>query len=133
VLRLIRESIAEQAGDDFPVMVKVPVEKAPPFMPHSGGDDAMRLCRLVEDWGFDAVTPVEVSVFPDTTLSRGATPDSFWTNPGIARRLHAAAPTRRRRAVIKTGAWWGGRRAPFAPVWNRDLFRAVKQRVGIPV
>ena len=43
-----------------------------------------RLCRLVEEWGFDAVTPVEVSVFPDTTLSRGGVPDSFWTNPGIA-------------------------------------------------
>ena len=88
---------------------------------------------LVQEWGFDAVTPVEVSVFPDTTLSRGATPDSFWTNPGIAERLRRAAPTRRRRAVIKAGAWWGGRRAPFRPVWNRELFAAAKQAVEIPV
>jgi 2,4-dienoyl-CoA reductase-like NADH-dependent reductase (Old Yellow Enzyme family) len=79
------------------------------------------------------VTPVEVSVFPDTTLSRGDVPDSFWSNPGIARRLREAAPTRRRRAAIKAGAWIGARRAPFTPVWNRDLFRAVKQRVRIPV
>jgi hypothetical protein len=88
---------------------------------------------LVEEFGFDAVTPVEVSVFPDTTLSRGAVPDSFWTNPGIKARLRRAAPTRRRRAVIAAGAWWGGKRAPFRPVWNRPLFAAVKQRVGIPV
>ena len=46
-----------------------------------------QLCRLVEEWGFDAVTPVEVSVLPDTTLSRGGVPDSFWTNTGMAKRL----------------------------------------------
>jgi 2,4-dienoyl-CoA reductase-like NADH-dependent reductase (Old Yellow Enzyme family) len=133
VLGAIRAAIGERAGADFPCTVKVPVETAPPGFPRATRSEALRLATLVEEWGFDAVTPVEVSVFPDTTLSRGATPDSFWTNPGIARRLRAAAPTRRRRAVIKAGAWWGGRRAPFAPVWNRDLFRAVKRRVGIPV
>lgn len=133
ILHAIRRAVAERAGADFPCTVKVPVETAPPGFPHATRAEAVRLASLVEEWGFDAVTPVEVSVFPDTTLSRGATPDSFWTNPGIARRLRDAAPTRRRRAVIKAGAWWGGRRAPFTPVWNRDLFRTVKQRVGIPV
>jgi 2,4-dienoyl-CoA reductase-like NADH-dependent reductase (Old Yellow Enzyme family) len=133
VLAGIRAAVAERAGADFPCTVKVPVETAPPGFARATRADALRLVALVEEWGFDAVTPVEVSVFPDTTLSRGAVPDSFWTNPGIARRLREAAPTRRRRAVIKAGAWWGGRRAPFAPVWNRDLFRTVKQRAGIPV
>jgi len=133
VLAEIRGAVAERAGSDFPCTVKVPVETAPPGFARATRAEALRLATLVEEWGFDAVTPVEVSVFPDTTLSRGAVPDSFWTNPGIARRLRTAAPTRRRRAAIKAGAWWGGRRAPFAPVWNRDLFRAVKQRVGIPV
>jgi 2,4-dienoyl-CoA reductase-like NADH-dependent reductase (Old Yellow Enzyme family) len=129
----VRGAVAERAGADFPCLVKVPVETAPPGFARATRTDALRLARLVEEWGFDAVTPVEVSVFPDTTLSRGAVPDSFWTNPGIAKRLHTAAPTRRRRAVIKAGAWLGGRRAPFRPVWNRDLFREVKRRAGIPV
>jgi 2,4-dienoyl-CoA reductase-like NADH-dependent reductase (Old Yellow Enzyme family) len=133
VLARIRAAVAERAGADFPCTVKVPVETAPPGFPRATRPEALRLAVLVEEWGFDAVTPVEVSVFPDTTLSRGAVPDSFWSNAGIARRLRVAAPTRRRRAVIEAGAWWGGRRAPFAPVWNRDLFRAVKGRVGIPV
>ena len=93
----------------------------------------MRLARLVEEWGFDAITPVEVSVFPDTTLSRGGVPDSFWTNPGMATRLARAAPTRTRRGLIKAGAWWGGRTAPFRPVWNRDLFAAVHRDAGVPV
>ncbi|MGZ7026085.1 MAG: oxidoreductase [Acidimicrobiia bacterium] len=133
VLQRIRTAVAERAGSDFACTVKVPAETSPPGFPRATRDDALRLCRLVEEWGFDAVTPVEVSVFPDTTLSRGSVPDSFWTNPGIAERLRRAAPSRRRRAVIKAGAWWGGRRAPFRPVWNRELFAAAKRWVSIPV
>jgi 2,4-dienoyl-CoA reductase-like NADH-dependent reductase (Old Yellow Enzyme family) len=133
VLRLIRVAVAERAGADYPCTVKVPAEVAPLGLPRSTRDEALELARLVEEWGFDAVTPVEVSVFPDTTLSRGDAPDSFRTNAAMARRLQTAAPSRLRRATLKAGLWWGGRHAPFTPVWNRPLFRAVKQRVSIPV
>jgi 2,4-dienoyl-CoA reductase-like NADH-dependent reductase (Old Yellow Enzyme family) len=74
-----------------------------------------------------------VSVFPDTTLSRGDAPDNLSTNKAMARRLETAAPSRVRRATLKAGFWWGARRAPFEPVWNRSLFAAVKARVSIPV
>jgi 2,4-dienoyl-CoA reductase-like NADH-dependent reductase (Old Yellow Enzyme family) len=133
ILQLIRASVAERAGADFPCTVKVPVERAPARFARSTYDDAIALCRLVEEWGYDAVTPVEVSVFPDTTLSRGGVPDSFWTNPGMAERLKRAAPSRVRRTIITAGARFGGRRAPFRRVWNRDLFAAVRRTVGIPV
>lgn len=133
VLQLIRAAVARRAGADFPCTVKVPAESAPLGFPHATHDDALRLARLVEEWGFDAITPVAVSVFPDTTLSRGGVPDSFWTNPGMATRLARAAPSRTRRLLIKGGAWWGGRTAPFRPVWNRELFTAVHRAAGIPV
>lgn len=133
VLQLIRREVATRAGQDFPCTVKVPVERTPPGFRGSSADEALQLCHLVEEWGFDAVTPVEVSVLPDTTLSRGGVPDSFWTNTGMRRRLERAAPSRTRRAAIKAGAWWGGRQAPFEPVWNRPLFEAVSARVRIPV
>ncbi len=84
-----------------------PGRAAPPGFPHATHTEALRLSTLVEEWGFDAITPVEVSVFPDTTLSRGGVPDAFWTNKGMAARLRAAAPSRRRRAIIKGGAWLG--------------------------
>jgi hypothetical protein len=114
--------------------VKVPAEEAPPFASHATTEDALRMCELVEDFGYHAVTPVEVSVFPDTTLSRGGVPDSLWTNKGMAERFRRASPRRVRRAVIKAGSWAGGKRAPFEPVWNRPLFSAAKQRVStIPV
>jgi 2,4-dienoyl-CoA reductase-like NADH-dependent reductase (Old Yellow Enzyme family) len=132
VLRLIREAVGERAGADYPCTVKVPAEVAP-FCPRATVDDARAICRLVEEWGFDAVTPVEVSVFPDTTLSRGDAPDSFRTNTAMATRLRKAAPSRTRRATLKAGLWWGSRHAPFTPVWNRGLFTAVAKDVSIPV
>ncbi|MDQ1697140.1 MAG: hypothetical protein QOJ03_2493, partial [Frankiaceae bacterium] len=128
VLRLIRESVARRAGDDYPCTVKVPVEVAPFGMARTGEREMLELARLVEEWGFDAVTPVTVSVFPDTTLSRGDVPDSFRTNTAMARRLRAAAPSLSRRTMLKAGLWWGGRRAPFEPVWNRPLFAAVSRQ-----
>ena len=133
VLQLIRRAVADRAGEDFPCTVKVPAEVAPWGMPRATEPEALRLCRLVEEWGYDAVTPVTVSVFPDTTLSRGDAPDSFRTNKAMARRLERAAPTRRRRATLKAGLWWGARRAPFTPVWNRRLFAAAARSVSIPV
>jgi len=133
VLRLVREAVARHAGDDYPCLVKVPSEVSLPGLPRTTHDEALRLCELVEDFGFDAVTPVEVSVFPDTTLSRGGTPSSLWRHPGMRKRFEAAAPSRARRLTLVAGAWVGGRRAPFRAVWNRDLFAAAKQRVSIPV
>ena len=51
----------------------------------------------------------------------------------MATRLRAAAPRRGRRALLKAGSWWGGRTAPFEPVWNRSLFRRASALVDIPV
>lgn len=135
VLRIIRQAVRERAGDDYPCTVKVPSEVGglPGLGAKTTADDALRLCELVDEWGFDAVTPVEVSVFPDTTLSRGGVPDSLWTHRGMKTRFEKAAPSRVRRGVLKAGSWIGGKRAPFQPVWNRSLFAAAKRRVSIPV
>src|SRR3954465_4920363 len=91
VLRLIREAVAERAGADYPCTVKVPAETSLPLLPRTSHDDALRLCGLVEDFGYDAVTPVEVSVFADTTLSRGGVPSSLWTHDGMKKRFAAAS------------------------------------------
>jgi 2,4-dienoyl-CoA reductase-like NADH-dependent reductase (Old Yellow Enzyme family) len=113
--------------------VKVPAETSLPLMPRTSHDEALRLCELVEEFGYDAVTPVEVSVFPDTTLSRGGVPSSMWTHKGMAERMKKAAPSPVKRFTLRAGAWVGGKRAPFVPVWNRALFTAAKARVSIPV
>jgi 2,4-dienoyl-CoA reductase-like NADH-dependent reductase (Old Yellow Enzyme family) len=133
ILECIRAAIRDRAGDDFPVSVKIPLETAPAWFTRTTQRDALRLCALAQEFGYDAITPVEVSVLPDTTLSRGGTPDSLWTNPAMAERLRTAAPSRRRRAIVKGGAWFGAKRARFRPVWNRELFAAAKRAATIPV
>jgi 2,4-dienoyl-CoA reductase-like NADH-dependent reductase (Old Yellow Enzyme family) len=133
VLRVIRDAVAERAGEDYPCTVKVPAEKAPPLARHVDRAEALETCRLVQEWGFHAVTPVEVSVFPDTALSRGGIPKSVWQNAAIKKRLRAAAPRRSRRMVLIAGYVVGGRRNPFEPVWNRPLFAEAKRRLMIPV
>lgn len=134
VLRLIRQAITREAGAEFTVSVKIPIaEKAPPFLPRTSWEEGLRMAELCEAWGYDAVTPVHVSAFPDTTLSRGGMPRSLWTNPAMAGRLKAAAPRKTDRAVLRAGYWLGGRASPFEPVWNRSRFAAVKARVSIPV
>lgn len=133
ILRVIRESIAERAGADFPTMVKVPAEQAPPLAQHVTVDEALRTCELVAEWGFDAITPVEVSVFPDTTLSRGDVPSSLWENTAMRTRFEKASPSRARRRAMMAASWIGAKQHPFTPVWNRALFREAKRRVSVPV
>jgi 2,4-dienoyl-CoA reductase-like NADH-dependent reductase (Old Yellow Enzyme family) len=133
VLRLIREAVAERAGADYPCTVKIPAEVGPPGFAHSTHAEAIELARLAAEWGYDAVTPVIVSVLPDATLARGDAPTNLNTNKAMADRLLKAAPKRSRRAALRFGYWWGGKRAPFKAVWNRELFTAVKAKVSIPV
>jgi 2,4-dienoyl-CoA reductase-like NADH-dependent reductase (Old Yellow Enzyme family) len=134
LLRVIRNAIGARAGWDFTCTVKVPVEKAPPLMPRTTFDEAMRVCELAQEWGFDSVTPVEVSVLPDTTLSRGGIPTSVWRNKSMRTRLERAAPSPVKRATLVAGYVAGGALSPFRPVWNRRLFTAAKARLtSIPV
>jgi 2,4-dienoyl-CoA reductase-like NADH-dependent reductase (Old Yellow Enzyme family) len=134
ILRLIREAVAERAGEDYTLTVKIPVgEKAPPFTAHTTWDEGIRMAELAEEFGYDSVTPVGVSVFPDATLSRGGIPRSLWKNKAMQTRFRAASPHRRERAVLMAGYVWGGITAPYRPVWNRTRFVATKAVVSIPV
>lgn len=134
VLQVIREAVAAQAGDDFTCTVKVPVgEKAPPGMPRTTVAEGLEIARLCQEWGFDSVTPVQVSVLPDTTLSRGGVPSSIWRNKAMTTRLARAAPRRRDRLVLQAGYLLGGIQSPFRPVWNRSCFTDAARRLTIPV
>jgi 2,4-dienoyl-CoA reductase-like NADH-dependent reductase (Old Yellow Enzyme family) len=134
VLRLIREAVAERAGDDYACTVKIPVdEKAPLRMRRTTLEDGMEMCRLAQEWGYHAVTPVQLSVLPDTTLSRGDVPASLWRNKTMKRRLREAAPSRVQWSVLMAGYIVGSVRNPFQPVWNRAIFREAKRRLSVPV
>jgi 2,4-dienoyl-CoA reductase-like NADH-dependent reductase (Old Yellow Enzyme family) len=133
ILEIIRKAVREQAGAEYPCMVKIPLEVSLPFMHRTTFADALELAKIAEEAGFDSITPVNVSVFPDTTLSRGDIPKSLWQNRAMKTRFEKASPSRMKRGSIIGASWFGAKRAPFLPVWNRALFTAVKQHVTIPV
>jgi 2,4-dienoyl-CoA reductase-like NADH-dependent reductase (Old Yellow Enzyme family) len=135
ILELIADAVRAEAGDDFPLTVKVPIgEDAPLLSPRTSFEDGLELCRLVEAFGYHAVTPVGLSVFPHASLCRGAHPKEMLETRSIRERFEEAlAGSRLKMAVLR----WGYRRAarayPFEPVWNRPYFTAAKEVVSIPV
>ena len=135
ILELLAERIREHAGDDYPLTVKIPMgEDAPPLAPHTTADEGIELCRLSEAFGYHAITPVGLSIFPHGSLCRGAYPSSVDDTDAIKRRYEEAFDgSKVKMAVLR----WGYRRAakqyPFSPVWNRPFFTAAKRAVSVPV
>lgn len=135
MLEVIAERIRRDAGDDFALSVKIPMgEDAPPFAPRTSLEEGIALCRLAESFGYHAITPVGLSVFPHASLCRGAHPASMLDTKSIKSRFEEAlGGSRLKMAVLR----WGYRRAarayPFEPVWNRPFFTAAKRAVTIPV
>ena len=135
ILELLAERIRTHAGDDYPLTVKIPMgEDAPPLAPHTTQGEGVELCRLAESFGYHAITPVGLSIFPHGSLCRGAYPSSVDDTDAIRRRYdEALGGSRAKFAVLR----WGYRRAakqyPFSPVWNRPFFGAAKRAVSVPV
>lgn len=135
ILEVIAERVRHEAGDDFPLTVKIPMgEDAPPFAPHTSVAEGLELCRIAEGFGYHAITPVGLSVFPHASLARGAYPGDMLDVKSIRKRFEEAlSGSRVKMAILR----WGYKRAatayPFEPVWNRPFFVAAKEVVSIPV
>jgi 2,4-dienoyl-CoA reductase-like NADH-dependent reductase (Old Yellow Enzyme family) len=135
ILELLVESIRERAGNDFPLTVKIPIgEDAPPFAPRTTFEEGLELCRLAQEFGYDAITPVGLSVFPHASLARGADPSDMLETRSIRSRFETAlGGSRLKMAVLRWGYKRGAKSYPFEPVWNRAYFAAAKEVVSIPV
>ena len=133
-LELVREEIRARAGD-VPVMTKVPAEtEAPPFVRRRlSADDCVRLCRRLDDAGYDALVPVSGSVFWDMSIVRGEFPARSWRDGQFRRGYAAAFGSRWRAALVALANWVESRRYGFEPAWNADLCRRVRERVDVPV
>lgn len=135
ILEEIAKAIRKQAGADFPITVKIPIgEDAPPFAPRTSFEEGIELCKMAEAFGYHAITPVGLSVFPHASLCRGADPKDMLEVKSIRRRFEEAlGGSKLKMGVLR----WGYRRAakayPFESVWNRRYFTAAKAAVSIPV
>ena len=135
VLRLIRDAVAERAGRRLPLHGEGPGrDRAAAASARATGDEALRAVPAGRGVGLRRRHPGRGLGVPrhDAVARRRAR--LVLDQPGDGR--HGSTRPRRsrlRRAVIKAGAWWGGKRAPFGPVWNRELFTAAHATVDIPV
>ncbi len=129
----IREAIAAHAGPDFPVLLKyAALEVGVPFGALTL-DEGIATARLAESMGFCALTPVIADVVPNTAICRGSFPEGTFGDAALDRKLRAAVGSPAVYWATRLGMYLAARRYPFAPIWNRAVFAAVKRAVSIPV
>ncbi|MFC7072673.1 NADH:flavin oxidoreductase [Halovenus rubra] len=133
-LLAVREAVRKHAGD-VPLVTKVPVETAsPPFVRrHLTREDSLGIARRLATAGYDALVPVDVSVYWDMSVVRGAYPQRAWKASELQTEYATVFGGRwRARAVSflnRLESMWYDR----DPGWNADLCRAVREAVDIPV
>ncbi|WP_158059187.1 oxidoreductase [Halorussus halophilus] len=133
-LEVVHDEIRERA-DDVPLMTKVPAEtEAPPFVRrHLSTDDTVRICRRLQGIGYDAVVPVQASVFWDMSIVRGEFPGEAWRDERFREGYAAAFGSKWRAALVALANRVEAFEYDFEPGWNADLARRVRERVSIPV
>jgi 2,4-dienoyl-CoA reductase-like NADH-dependent reductase (Old Yellow Enzyme family) len=133
-LEAVAAAIRDRAGD-VPLLTKVPAEtEAPPFVRRRfGRAECVRASERLADGEFDAVVPVNGSVFWDMSIVRGAYPARAWNHEAFREEYHAAFGGRVRTRLVQFGNWLESLVYDFEPAWNAGLCRAVRDRVDVPV
>jgi len=126
--------IRDRAGD-VPVLTKVPAETgAPPGIgPTLSAADCVRLCERLDAAGYDALVPVNGSVFWDMSVIRGAFPDRSWRDERFREGYVDAFGSRPRAALVAAANWVESLVYSREPAWNAGLCRRVRERVDVPV
>lgn len=133
-LELLHDEIRERVGD-LPLVTKIPAEgAAPPFVRRRlSVEDGIRLCRRAERIGFDAVVPVNGSVFWDMSIVRGRYPRRAWNDSRFDQGYAEAFGGPRRATLVALANRVESYLYPFEPDWNAAFCRRVRRSVSIPV
>jgi 2,4-dienoyl-CoA reductase-like NADH-dependent reductase (Old Yellow Enzyme family) len=129
----IREAIAREAGEDYPVLLKYAAEEPRRVGRGIPLEDGIEVARLAEQAGFAALTPVTTSALPNTALCRGGYPGKSFESKNLVAKLREASGRPSYVVGTRLAMWLAARRYPFEPVWNRHVFKAVRQAVSLPV
>ncbi|WP_411962864.1 NADH:flavin oxidoreductase [Haloferax sp. YSMS24] len=133
-LEVVADEIREQAGD-VPLMTKVPAETAAPpgIRPRLTEDNAIDICRRLDDAGYDALVPVSGSVFWDASIVRGSFPARAWHDDRYRDGYADAFGGRIRARLVELGNRLEATWYEFEPAWNAELCRRVRDAVSVPV
>ncbi|WP_458209532.1 oxidoreductase [Haladaptatus sp. NG-SE-30] len=133
-LELVHEEIRDRVGS-VPVMTKVPAETTAPFFVrrHLSLADGVRICERLDEVGFDALVPVQTSVFWDASIIRGTFPARAWRDERFREGYADAFGSKPRAAIVALLNWVQSKKYDFEPAWNRPFTRRVRERVSVPV
>ena len=133
--RLVVRAIRRRTPPGFLLATKLPAEtEAPPFVRGAlTVEDGVRIARVAEDAGVDAVVPVRVGVTRDQATARGAYPDLAWSDPRWQEGYDKAFGGPARKTLVRAANRVAARAIPFEPAWNEAFCRRVKEKVAIPV
>jgi 2,4-dienoyl-CoA reductase-like NADH-dependent reductase (Old Yellow Enzyme family) len=133
-LLAVRDAVREHAGN-VPLVTKVPVETAaPPFVRrHLTRKDSLDIARRLVEGGYDALVPVEVSVYWDMSVIRGAYPQRAWEAEDLQSEYAAVFGSRWRARAVKWLNRLESRCYDREPGWNAGFCRAVRESVDVPV
>ena len=133
-LLAVRDAVRSHAGD-VPLMTKVPAETASPPFVRTGlsREDAVSVAARLEAAGYDAVVPVEVSVYWDMSVIRGAYPGRAWRATELQDDYEAVFGSKTRARAVRYLNRLQARRFDREPGWNAELCRRVREAVDIPV
>lgn len=134
-LEVIHDRVRERVGGEVPLVTKVPAETEVPWFvdEHLTREEGLRLAGFLEEVGYDALVPVRTSVFWDMNLIRGRFPERSWGDERFEEGYVEAFGGRVARTAVEYANWFHSWGASYEPVWNRDYFGAVKERVDVPV
>jgi 2,4-dienoyl-CoA reductase-like NADH-dependent reductase (Old Yellow Enzyme family) len=131
---VLLDEIRDRAGD-IPIMTKVPAETAAPraVQRHLTLDDGVRIAERLAGIGYDALVPVECSVFWDMSIVRGAYPDRAWSQERFQDGYAEAFGSRLRARAVAILNRLQARKFDREPGWNATFCRRVRERVDVPV
>ena len=133
-LELVYEEIREQAGD-VPVITKVPCETAAPraIRRRLTRDESIQIADRLAEIGYDALVPVETSVFWDMSIVRGEYPKRAWSDTRFTAGYAEAFGSQRRARLVAFLNRLQSRRFTTEPGWNESFCREVRKVVDVPV
>lgn len=126
--RIVHEEIRERT--DVPIVTKVPAETETPFFVRESidADETVEACRLLAEFGFDALVPVKSSPFWDHAIIRGEF-GSRGFDDRFDEKFEAAFGGPWRRRFVQFAARIDAAQHSFEAAWNADLCRRIRSVV----
>jgi 2,4-dienoyl-CoA reductase-like NADH-dependent reductase (Old Yellow Enzyme family) len=127
--------VQEMKRSGLPVCAKVPAETEAPWFVRGAlrVEDGVRIARVLEDAGVDAVVPVRVGVLRDQSVARGSFPRIAWDDPRFQRGYARTFGSRRKARLVRLANRYAAWRIPAQAAWNAGFCREVRRAVGVPV